>query len=187
LKIPQIEECRRYVYEEWAETTINRYQIEKLEDGSPIYGLPNINDGRFSCFGAGPWNYAVEIGCEHATNPIYTGRIPERELGLIPSSIDCVRLMEEMVSNSNGTRDDIFLKVVESKDGGFKEVCYQVRQKQSGPIVRECNATMSAARFDAKNYWISKEMNGRIITYSAFPTWQQFEDPKTVKDVYVLL
>lgn len=175
-KYPEVEECKRFMVNEWTDESINSFQIDALEGGGPNYGLLNPNDGRFSCFGIGTWNYATEVECRDDTEgwAVHTGEVMERKFAKMPSSIDCLKITSDMLTNTTGPEGTVFSKNIITDTGLYRKMCYKVERSVHGPVLRTCNATMEAAKANMERNVVTKIQEGRKVTYSISPNWGQF-------------
>ena len=158
--------------DEWTNGKVNYFEVESADPGSPTYGYLNPNDGRFYCYGIGPWKYAMEVPCGPNVTSVHSGTIRERRFKIL-STYNCLDVMNDMILNSMDADGTIFSKTVVNDDGYFGEVCYKVIRSEHGPVPRPCNATMTAARMNHTQFVKNAVMDGRVVTWVMSPTWGQ--------------
>ena len=104
--------------DEWTNGKVNYFEVESADPGSPTYGYLNPNDGRFYCYGIGPWKYAMEVPCGPNVTSVHSGTIRERRFKIL-STYNCLDVMNDMILNSMDADGTIFSKTVVNDDGYF--------------------------------------------------------------------
>lgn len=160
--------------DQWTDHRINNYQLDSPDGSDPVFGLLNLNDGKYDCFNIGSWTYAMEVPCGPSVTSIYSGTVCERDFRML-STRNCLEVMDDMLQNSIDADGTIFSKTVVKPDGYFGEVCYKVVRSNHGPMTKSCNATVSAAKTDPTKFIKTNVINGRVVNWVMSPSWKQFK------------
>jgi hypothetical protein len=169
-----MEECKRFILDDWAGDAIDAYQIGPQEDGGPSYDVLNLSDGQSSCFGVKPLVYAKEVECRPGSkNVTNLGEVDGSDSAKILGTKDCLKMMEDIVDNPNGRKGTIYSKSVVLKSGHRKNLCFRLKHSDNGPTFKECNATKDVVRINSTGLDDTRTNKEGHDTISINPTWLQ--------------